>query len=185
LEEVINGSKIEKIDTQANSELLYYDFWPNEDQFSVWNTGKNIEGVYYKLPIAKENEITVSTLYQKGIPHKEYYPVDGILKISTTWSQDQQLRKILDKKIVLNKPFNGRRYNCCDFVIEVLENQFGFSFKAKEFIGLGWSSTPNKLYRSMKDTPGFMIIKDAGNKMNGTFFGQRVIYKLFNKKAAH
>ena len=109
-------------------------------------------------------------------------PGDGILKISTTWSQDQQLRKILDKKIVLNKPFNGRRYNCCDFVIEVLENQFGFSFKAKEFIGLGWSSTPNKLYRSMKDTPGFMIIKDAGNKMNGTFFGQRVIYKLFNKK---
>lgn len=182
LEEIINDKKIEKIDTQANSGLIYYDLWPNEDQFSVWNTGRNIEGVYYKLPLSKDNEITVSSLYQKGLPHKENYPVDGILRITTTWNQDQRLEKALDTKMIRNRPFNGRRYNCCDFVIEVLEDVFGYSIKAREFIGLGWSSTPNKLYRRMKELPDLIVIKEAGNKMNGSFFGQRVIYKLFNKK---
>lgn len=180
--ELINGSNIEKIDTQTKASLIYYDLWPNDDQFSVWNTGRNIEGEYYKLPLVKGDDITVSSLYQKGIPHKEYYPVDGILKIGTTWKQDQELEKILDNKILLNRPFNGRLYNCCDFVIESLEEVFGFSIKAREFIGLGWSSTPNKLYRQIKEIPGITVIKDAGNKANTSFLGQRVIYKLFNNK---
>ncbi len=182
MDEIINGKNIEKIDTQASSGLIYYDLWPNDDQFSVWNTGRNIEGVYYKLPLSKDNEITVSSLYQKGLPHKENYPVDGILRITTTWNEDQQLGKALDTKITQNQPFNGRRFNCCDFVIQGLEEVFGYTIKAREFIGIGWSSTPNKLYRQMKEIPGLIVIKEAGNKMNGSFFGQRVIYKLFNKK---
>ena len=181
-EQIFNGENIQRIDTIVNSSLIYSDLWPNDDQFSFWNTGRNIEGEYYKLPFSKDNEITVSTLYQKGIPHKEHYPVDGILKIPSTWSQDRQLEEAIDKIISLNQPFNGRRYNCCDFVIEVLEDVFGYSLKAREFIGLGWSSTPNKLYRQMKNISGITVIKEAGNKMNGSFLGQRVIYNLFNKK---
>src|SRR3982751_2262449 len=66
-------------DTLTSGELTYYDFWPNEDDFTVAQTGKDIPGVYFKLPVSSsQTEITANSLYDKGIPHKEHYPPDGL-----------------------------------------------------------------------------------------------------------
>lgn len=177
------GGSYTKYDTVMASGLLYYDLWPNDDQFSVWHTGKNIPAEYYKLPLNADEEITLTSLYDKGIPHKENYPADGILKIETTWQQDQQLEKILDSLIDVKMPFNARRFNCSDFVITALQHLLNIQITAKEFIGLGWSSTPNKLYRELKKIKDVTVIKEAGDKAKGSFIKQRVLYKLFNRKS--
>ncbi len=177
------GGSYTKYDTVMASGLLYYDLWPNDDQFSVWHTGKNIAAEYYKLPLSADEKITLTSLYNKGIPHKENYPCDGILKIATTWQQDQQLEKIVDSLIDAKAPFNARRFNCSDFVATALENLLGIHIAAREFIGLGWSSTPNKLYRVLKQLQGVTVIKEAGEKAKGSFFKERVLYKIFNRKS--
>jgi hypothetical protein len=177
------GGSYTKYDTVMASGLLYYDLWPDDDQFSVWHTGKNIAAEYYKLPLNADEEITLASLYDKGIPHKENYPADGILKIETTWQQDQQLEKILDSLIDTKAPFNARRFNCSDFVATALQSLLGVPVTAKEFIGLGWSSTPNKLYRGLKRMQGVTVVKEAGDKAKGSFIRHRVFYKIFNRKS--
>ena len=46
------GNLVEVEDTVATGELTYYDLWPAEDEFSVFSTGKDIPGLYYKLPVS-------------------------------------------------------------------------------------------------------------------------------------
>lgn len=168
-------------DTASNAELTYYDLWPGEDNFSLYNTGRNIPAVYYKLPVADHDKITLNKLYYEGIPHKEYYPADGILGISVTWEQNLWLRKMLDSLVDTKRDFNARKFNCADFVRLSLEKLMDVSLKSREFIGLGWSTTPNKLYRKLKGLPGVTVLKDAGKKDSGSFLDERVFYKIFHR----
>lgn len=177
-----NENGLASFDTVASSELTYYDLWPDEDYFSITNTGRDIPAVYYKLPVASQEKITLNKLYYQGIPHKEYYPADGILKISVSWQQNFWLNKILDSLAASNRIFNARKFNCTDFIRLSLEQFLNMPLKSSEFVGLGWSTTPNKLYRKLKSLPGIVVVKDAGNKANGTFLGQRVFYKIFHRK---
>jgi hypothetical protein len=167
-------------DTLPTGELTYYDLWPDEDHFSIRKTGKDIPAVYYKLPVSSTEEITVNSLYDQGIPHKENYPCDGLLRVPTSWEQDQWLVSFLDSMIDANRFFNGRQFNCSDFVRIPLEKLLDQELKSREFVLAGWSTTPNKLYRRLRNIAGIEVIKNADDKATRSFIGQRVIYTLFH-----
>ncbi|MEO5562436.1 MAG: hypothetical protein ABIR18_03355 [Chitinophagaceae bacterium] len=168
-------------DTVNTGELVYYDLWPNEDNFSVKKTGKNIPAVYFKLPMSSTDEITVNTLYDMGIPHREHYPCDGMLQIETSWEQDQWMIHFLDSTITANRDFNAKKFNCADFVRIPVEKLLDTRLRSREFIGTGWSTTPNKLYQQLRKLDNVKVIKNADEKATGSFLGQRVVYSIFHK----
>jgi len=167
-------------DTIVTGELIYYDLWPNDDYFNVRKTGKDIPALYYKLPVSSTEEITINSLYDKGIPHRENYPSDGLLRVRTSWQQDQSMIALLDSMVSANRSFNGRQFNCSDFVRIPLEKLLGQKLKSREFVIAGWSTTPNKLYRRLRAINGIHVIKNADHKAARSFISQRVFYQLFH-----
>ncbi|MGB3007311.1 MAG: hypothetical protein WBC06_12425 [Chitinophagaceae bacterium] len=176
------GKIKQHMDTVISKELTYYDMWPDEDEFSVFNAGKNLPAVYYKLPLHSGDEITLNTLYDKGLPHKENYPSDGILQVKTTWQQDQEMIFFLDSLINSKKGFNAQLFNCADFVRVALEKLLKVSLSSQEFVGTGMSTTPNKLYRTLRNQEKVLVIKNADEKASGSFIEQRILYKIVNNK---
>ena len=181
--EVKKSNKIiQQTDTIASGELTYYDFWPNDDDFNVSRTGTDIPGVYYKLPVSSvQNSITINSLYDSGIPHKEHYPSDGLLKIPTNWQQDQWMISFLDSTIKSNRLFNAQLFNCSDFVRLPLEKLLNTKLESSEFVLTGWSTTPNKLYQCLRKLNNIEVIKNADDKAAHSFIEQRIFYKLFHK----
>jgi hypothetical protein len=177
-----SGDKIIEVeDTIATGELTYFDLWPNDDYFRIGTTGKNIPAVYYKLPVSSTEEITLTSLYDMGIPHKEHYPTDGILKVNTTWQQDQSVIRMLDSMVAANREFNAIRFNCSDFVRIPLERLLNKKINGREFILAGWSTTPNKLYRKLREMEEIEVVKNGDEKATRSFIGQRVIYKIIHR----
>lgn len=168
-----------KEDTVKTGELLYYDFWPNDDYFNKVRTTKDIPGIYYKLPEKLFDEITVNSLVSQGIPHKEGYPCDGLLKLKTSVDVDFALTHVLDSITAKDKKFNARHFNCSDFVLLALRPLLHKKISAKEFTPFTFSTTPNKLYKRLRKLPGVAVLKNADAKARGSFIGQRVLYKLF------
>jgi hypothetical protein len=169
-------------DTVATGELVYFDLWPNEDDFSVSKTGMDIPAVYFRLPLSSTDEITLNSLYDQGIPHREHYPCDGILQIRTSWCQDQWMTHFLDSLITTNKDFNARKFNCADFVRIPIEKLLGVTLRSKEFIGTGWSTTPNRLYQRLRELDNVKVIKNGDQKAQGSFLAQRVMYAVFHRR---
>jgi hypothetical protein len=167
-------------DTTTTGELTYYDMWPDDDYFTIGRTGKDIPADYYKLPISSTNAITLNSLYDMGIPHKENYPCDGLLKICTNRAQDSWITSVLDSMICANRFFNGQRFNCADFVRIPLERLLDINLTSNEFVLAGWSTTPNLLYRNLRKLKKIEIIKNGDIKAGGSFIGQRIFYKLFH-----
>jgi hypothetical protein len=168
-------------DTISTGELFYYDLWPNDDFFNIMRTGKDIPAVYFKLPVSSTEEITVNSLFDTGIPHRENYPCDGLLKLSTTWEQNNWLTGFLDSMVSANRDFNGRKFNCVDFVKIPVEKILNTRLRCREFIGLGWSTTPNRLYKKLRKSGAVVVVKNADKKARGSFLGQRVFYPIFHR----
>lgn len=173
-EEMRNGRKHVIEDTLATGELTYYDLWPREDSFSLFNTTRDLPAAYFQLPVSSTEEITLNQLYDRGIPHKEYYPCDGILRISTRWREDDRLREIMDSLARANRPFNARTFNCTDFVIVALEELMQIEIRAREFVLVGMVSTPNALYRELRKMKEITIVKNADAKCGGSFVRERI-----------
>ena len=174
-EQWCNGSSIEVEDTVATGELTYYDLWPAEDDFNVFSTGRDMPAVYYQLPVSSTEEITLNTLRDKGIPHKERYACDGILRFPTHWRQDDSLRRYLDQLMAQGRAFNARSFNCTDFVKLAFEKLLGTPLDATEFILVGRSATPNALYRELRTQPGVIVVKNADALANGRFLSERIL----------
>lgn len=172
-----------KYDTVKNGTLCYFDLWPKIDHFKLFQIGKNTEPIYHKLPQATFNEnITVASIVNLGIPKVKPIPCDGLICFKTSASQDLKLNKFLDSMIVHSNPFNARKFNCSDFVILGLENILNQKIRAKEFIPFRYSTTPNKLFKKVRNIAGAKIIIDPGEKIKGSFFRERIIKMLRVKK---
>jgi hypothetical protein len=170
------GLVVSSYDTVKTGALTYYDLWPKEDYFDKKLIRSDKVATYYKLPRATwEPEITVHSLMSKGIPHKEGYPVDGLIQITTAPYQDKLVRIFLDSLITSDKPFNAIQYNCSDFVEQAVEYLIKKDISAKEFILYGFSTTPNKLFKKTAELKGCKVIKDPGKLTNGIFLIERVL----------
>lgn len=177
--EVNSGGRItELVDTLPTGELTYYDLWPADEQISLSRTSQDLSPLYFILPLSSTDEITVNSLMDVGIPHREFYPCDGLLSIPGGWHQDQSMRHILDSLIGLNRPFNATRFNCADFVKQALEKLLQLELPCNEFVLTGWSTTPNKLYARLKQLTGVQVIRDAGKKAEGSFIRERILHPV-------
>ena len=171
-----------RYDTVITGDLIYFDFWPEKDDFAFGKYSKDRDGVFYRLASSSSYTLDLDALYMKGLPHKEGYPCDGIIQLNTSPYADQAMIRTVDSMANCGKKFNARHYNCTDFIVELLETVLKRDFKAKEFIPFTFTSTPNKFYKKICKLDGVRIIKDAGPKVHGSFIRNKVIYSIFNKK---
>ena len=163
-------------DTVANGTLTYFDLWPSKDDFGLFSFSKDQEAVYYKLPNAIWSlPITINMLYDEGIPHREGYPADAILKLPSRPYQDFALGRHLEELMTNKRVFNPRFYNCTDFVNEGLQIIRGKKLRVKEFIPFSFTATPNKLCRELLKLAETIVIKSPHNTIDGSFFRERVL----------
>ena len=168
-------------DTQSTGNLIYFDLWPKGDVFLRRHLKMDLEPSYYQLPrSSNEARITVSSLLSKGLPHKEFQPVDGLIEIETKPYQDYHLLFFLMELSESGKCFNAQLFNCTDFVCQGLSNITGKKFRAKETVLFSHFSTPNQLFKKLEHTNIFIthIIKHPGEQMEGSFFTQKLIPEL-------
>ena len=170
--QTING----RTDTVADGTLTYYDLWPDNDDFRLFHISRNRKGKFYKLPNAIwPGEITVNSLYDNGIPHREHYPCDGLLMLRTNSIEDHSLKIFLDSLMQSGRSFNARYYNCSDFVSQGIYKITGQHIRAKEFIPLTFCTTPNKLCRKLMERGDVTVLKSPGKKTDGSFMRERVL----------
>lgn len=180
---IVNNTIVHEYDTIKTGNLTYFDFWPEKDYFSIRNVGKNTVAKYNRLPSASyDMEITLDYIKRNGIPHIHNYPCDGILMLKTKPVDDYRLVRFMDSIIRINRPFNVRKFNCSDFVLSGASFITKAKIRAKEFIPFSFSTTPNRLYKKLSRLAGIQVIIDAGDRVRGKFFKERVLEILFAKK---
>lgn len=180
-EKTIDNQVVSRYDTVKTHKLTYFDLWPKED--SKTTILRTLPPEYNLLPkSSSEPSITIETLMKKGLPHRQGYLADGILRIKTSPNQDFVLKNYIKKLIDEAKPFNTRTYNCTDFSIEAVNFLTGWNVVAKEFIPMHRSNTPNKFYKVLVKNYKVEIVQNAGKKTNGSFIRERVIKGVFKKK---
>jgi hypothetical protein len=168
-------------DTQSTGNLVYFDLWPKSDAFIRKHLKRDLEPSYYRFPrTSVDVPITISSLLSKGIPHKEYKPVDGLIEIETCPFQDYQLIDYLQALADEEKCFNAQLFNCTDFVCKGLTTVLGKKFTAKERVLFSRFSTPNRLFKKLENSDEFEthIIKHPGKQMEGSFLAQKIVPEL-------
>ncbi len=172
----------DRADTVKTHALTYFDVWPTRDEFRLFDFAKNQEAIFYKLPnsIWPAN-ITLQSLFDEGIPHREHYAADAILTIKTKPATDYALITKLDQVMETKPTFNPRFYNCSDFTLNAVNFVTGENTKAKEFIPFSLATTPNKLYRVLAKRPDVSVVKKAPNVISRSFFRERIL----KRRATH
>lgn len=181
-EKIIDNQTISRYDTAKTHTLMYFDLWPKNDSKST--VLQTLPAEYNLLPgSSSEPEITLESLIKKGLPHRNGYLADGILRIKTTPTQDFELKNYVKTIIEKAQPFNTRTHNCTDFCLEALNYATRWNIEAKELILTKRSSTPNQLYKTLVQKYPVKIEKDAGTKVNGSFMWERVIEGFLRGKS--
>lgn len=166
---------VEVQDTVATGKLVYFDLWPLQDNFALYS-GRDVSPHYFRLPMSSsEAPITPASLMNSGIPHREGYACDGLIRIKASPTQTEALVRFLDQQMELQKPFNTISYNCADFAEKALEYVIHSDIQADEEVFLFQSTTPNRLYQVCAGLPQVTVLKDPGTKVNGSFVSERIL----------
>jgi hypothetical protein len=165
-----------RYDTVKTGALLYFDVWPEDDRFGKDRVFDAVKAEYFRLPASSaETPITVYSLTQKGIPHKEGYACDGLLQLQSSRQQDYDLAQYLDVLCAQNKNFDAIEFNCADFAELALERLTGKDIQADESVVMNWTTTPNKLWQAAKKLPDAAVLKDPGKLTDGSFFEEKIL----------
>jgi len=179
-EKEIDNQVVNRYDTTKVFTLTYFDLWPKSDSKSTLL--QTLPAEYNLLPgSSSEPAITVESLINKGLPHRNGYLADGILKIKTTPTQDFFLKEFIKQLIDEGLPFNTRTHNCTDFCLQCINYLTDWDITAKELILTKRSNTPNKLYKALVKKSEVEIEKDAGRLVRGSFMRERVIEGFFRR----
>jgi len=173
-------------DTVRKGELLYYELMPSPSVNMRKHFGRDIEGVYHRLPAASnEKKLDLDHLLNTGTPYKKLIAPDGLIEIPTSAGQDEALIRYLDSLGESAHPFNSRYFNCTDFICQAIGFVSKQSFRAKEFVPFSFSSTPNKLFRKLSAQKKIKVnvLKDAGKAAHSSFLSSRVWPQF--KKSIH
>ncbi len=163
-------------DTVSTGTVSYYDLWPSDDDFGLFSYSKPQEALFYSLPNAIWSQsLSVESLSRLGIPHREGYPPDAVLKISTSSKDDFRLTRFIREVIDSKNEFNPRFYNCTDFVSDAVAFLTGKKFRAKEFIPFSFTSTPNKLYKRLIHLECVEVLKSPQHSIRRSFVRERVL----------
>ena len=167
-----------RYDSVRNYTMTYYDLWgPKNLKWHQHND--DFKARYHTLTQSNSSErVDGNFLIEHGMPHKYNYPADAVIKIGSTPDEDFRFKEIINEVILNNPNYNTRNYNCTDFVIKSLEKLFEIDFINKEFIPFSWSSTPNSFYKELVQKLDVEILIDPGNKVEYSFFKERIIKSL-------
>lgn len=180
------GERVSREDTVRTGALTFFDLWPKQDvHFGAFN--HDTEPHYFRLPrTSAEQKITVESLLKDGLPQRYRHACDAMLRIPSSPTEDFQLLAFLDSLPTLRPTYNARRFNCADFAIACLERHFGIAISAREFLPFTWVNTPNRLYRQcLRVLPAVQVLRDPGPKVKRSFFRERILKSIFNKKRNH
>lgn len=176
----IKGQMKEIRDTVSLGHLTYFDLWPVQENLNLNDMNRYLDARYQVIPMASwDVSITVDRLLAEGIPTQLDRRADGILRISTTASQDYALREYLYKLMEVQNSFHVRHFNCADFVERALEFILDQAIEAEEYIPFAYSTTPNQLYKTLLKNEHCTVIREAGPKVKGSFVHQKMIYAAF------
>ncbi len=165
-----------RYDTIKSGRLIYFDFWPLNKHFEKELVFKDLPSKIYRLPASSaEKDITIHSLWHRGIPNQKGYPCDGILKFNADYTTSNGLITLLDSIQERSPLFNAVQFNCVDFAELGIEFLIGKNINAKEPILFVQASTPNYLFNLLKGISGFEILKDPGTKIQGSFLKEKIM----------
>ncbi|MEO0683567.1 MAG: RHS repeat-associated core domain-containing protein [Cyanobacteria bacterium J06649_11] len=163
----------------ADGTYSYQDLWP-ASAVGVTNSGEDVVASYGNI-----SSTTLSDLINTDVTGSEGYNPDGVLKISTSYAEDQKVLSDLSNFKKNHPKYNGQKCNCSDFASEgvrsVIESKSSNPFEVinvdqnnigKEIIQMvGPTTTPNQLWKDTKLGLGgaVEVLKDPGKKVDNTF----------------
>lgn len=168
-----------RYDTVATGELIYFDLWPADDDYTYAFFFGEVAAKYCRLPTSSaETPITVGSLQRRGLPHAMRGGADGLARIITTPTQDAALEALMQEIVDSERPFNLYEFNCSDFVATGLRSLIPDLHVAEERVLHRMATTPNRLWKSLANVPGVVVLKDPGEKAAGRFNAQRIFSSL-------
>ena len=170
------GIAIQKPGTKR---FVYRDLWPGSEVDET-NYDKDVPAKYEK------KEHTLDEIMSTDVTGSEGYAPLGVIRLKTDKKTDEKVSKVLDDFEKRRRSYNGLNCNCSDYV------ESGIQAVAKEFEALEKLSpskratTPNELFRQVKELPNARVIKDPGEKVNRGFVegitGSKIKGKYARKK---
>ena len=158
--------EVEKERQVKTGKFTYLDLWPGEG-VGKRNYDKDVPASYHDRAGVTLEELT------NGDPTgSEGYSANGILRISTTYIDDQVALSDLREFKRTHDKYNGVKCNCSDFAEKAIETVDGGVKVGLENIPIvGLATTPNTLWKNTASYPGrkIEIIKDPGTKVNNGF----------------
>lgn len=160
-----NGKEVTKTSYVKDGSFTYYDLFPAPPGADADNATKNIPAMYQKF-----DKVSWNGIFNEDPSKSEGRNPDGIVKLTTSYSQDQNVAAALDKRVENNAPYNGVTNNCSDNAECGIEAATGTNINADEQIKTGLSATtPNSLFKATEKLPNATVIKNPGDKVNNGF----------------
>lgn len=158
------GKEVTKTTYVPDGSFTYYDLWPGGEGAGKENATKDVPAIYQKF-----EKITWNGIFNEDPSKGEGRNPEGIIKLKTTYEQDENVVKALDARIEINAPYNGLTNNCSDNA-ECGVEATGVSINADETIKSGVSATtPNSLFKATEKLPNATVLKDPGSAVNNGF----------------
>ena len=162
--EIKNGKEISKFIKNGDDTYSYYDLWPGGAGAGKENFDKDIPGIYQRFLIKEWNEI-----YNNDPSKGEGRSPEGIIRIETTYEQDQNVNMVLSERLKMALPYNGLTNNCSDNAVFGIE-AIGFCINAEELIKKETTATtPNHLFRTAEKLPNAFVLKNPGSMVENKF----------------
>ena len=160
-----NGKEVSKTTYVPDGSFTYYDLWPGGSGAGKDNATKDVPALYQKF-----DKVSWNSIFNEDPSQGEGRNPEGIVKLKTTYEQDQKVTKALDDRIAANKDYNGLTNNCSDNAECGVEAATGTNVNGDESIQVGKSATtPNSLYKVVKKLPNATELRSPGSKVNNGF----------------
>jgi len=161
----VNGMQVTQTTYVPDGTFTYYDLWPGGAGADETNATQNIPASYQKV-----TQVTWNGIFNADPSGGEGRNADGIIKLKTTYAEDQNVIQKLDARIAANQDYNGATNNCADNTECGIEAAIGKDIDADESITVTMNATtPNELYKAVEKLPNATVLRDAGSKVDNGF----------------
>ena len=116
-----------------------------------------------------DNFVTLDDLKSGSFYSNENVSPDGILRISTCYEKDCEVKKNINNEVNANKGYKGMSRNCSTFVREGIRVATNQNVKGEEsYLGNSYV-TPNRLFKDTEKLGNTTVIKNPGEKTDCEF----------------
>ena len=131
--ERVNGVEVEKTRMVTDGSYTFYDNWPGGDgvNFDLKGALTSVEAHRNITLIGSESEFTNGSTVS---PSEQVAP-NGVLKLSTSYEQDNAVKGRLDKANEEKTDYNGAWYNCSTYASDGLKGIFGKKVGGESMLG--------------------------------------------------